>query len=248
MSLLTTQVRGRDDVRRFFDRLAADYRDCHGRADRLLAYRLGLIRELLAGGGRGDLLEIGCGTGFHLFALAAEFDRATGTDLSPAMIAAAEGIRRQHPAGERVRLAVDAAEELATIADASMDVVLCVGAFEHLTDRPAALRQIRRVLRQGGRFVCLTPNAGWFWYAWLAPALGLATTHLSSDRFVAATELASLLEAAGLRLDRLGYWTFVPAGDMPRPWAAVGSLLDGLGRWLRLPRLRGGLLCRAVRE
>jgi 2-polyprenyl-6-hydroxyphenyl methylase/3-demethylubiquinone-9 3-methyltransferase len=243
----TRPVHDSGDIRAFFDGIAADYRDTHGRGDRPLRYRLGLIARLLEGLPTGSLLEIGCGTGLHLFPLADRFERAVGVDLSPAMIAAADRIRQAHPARARIELAVDRAEELASVDDSSMDVVLCVGALEHMPDRPAVLRQVRRVLRRGGAFICLTPNADWLWYAQVAPLLGIPTTHLSSDRFIGKYELIRLLEGEGFDMDHLGHWTFIPRGDMPLPWPWLLGPLDLPGRWLRIPRLRGGLLSRARR-
>jgi 2-polyprenyl-6-hydroxyphenyl methylase/3-demethylubiquinone-9 3-methyltransferase len=247
LALRTQTVDDAEDVREFFDRLAPGYRDRHCRGNRLLRRRLRIIEGLLEGVPRGSLLEIGCGTGLHLFPLARGFERACGIDLSPAMIEAAERVRRSHDAGERITLAVERAEDLRSIDDASMDAVLCVGAFEHMLDRRAVLREVRRVLRRGGAFVCLTPNADWIWYANLAPLLGIATTHLSTDRFVGKYELIRLLEEAELNTERLGYWSFIPRGDMPAAAALALRTLDIPGRALRVPRLRGGLFCRAIR-
>jgi ubiquinone/menaquinone biosynthesis C-methylase UbiE len=247
MPLRTTPIDGPDGIRAFFDRLAPLYRDCHGKAKTLLRYRLGLIDRLLQGSKRGFLVEIGCGTGLHLFALAEGFRWAHGTDLSGGMIEQAERLRRQHPWSGRITLSVDPAEALASVGDGAADAVLCVGALEHMPDKAAVLRQVRRVLKPGGAFVCLTPNADYLWYAHLAPRLGLDTKHLSTDRFLDEPELIRLLNAAGLKAEIVDYWTFIPRGDMPAGLAAVLGWLDAAGRIFRISRLRGGLCCRAVR-
>lgn len=248
MFLRTTQVENQADIRAFFDRLAPVYRDCHGSAAKLLRYRLRIIERLLRGVEREVLVEIGCGTGLHLLALAASFRRAHGTDLAPAMIAQAEARRRTHACAERISFSVDPAETLASVADATASAVLCVGAFEHMPERLAVLRQVWRVLKPDGVFVCLTPHAGWLWYARLAPWLGYDITHLSSDRFVDAGELTRLLDAAGLGAASLDYWTFIPRGDIPGAWPLLLECLDLAGRVFRLPAWRGGLCCRAVKS
>ena len=241
-------MRDAEEVRGFFDALADDYRESHGEAGPLLRYRLRLIRRLLKDVGRSCLVEIGCGNGLHLFPLAAEFDTAIGTDLSPGMIAAAEAIRAEQPHGKRVRLTADPAERLASVEDGVADAVLCVGAFEHMLDKGRVLKEVARVLKPGGVFVCLAPNANWVWYTQLAPWLRLHTRHLSTDRFVSGGDWRTLLQQAGLTPIALGTWRFVPAGDMPRWAAGTMRILDGIGGVLRISSLRGGCYVKAVRS
>ena len=247
MRLRTLNVSSAEDIRQFFDQIASEYTDSHGNPELLLAYRLGVIHSLMNAQDSGSLIEIGCGTGLHLFALTGSFRHLTGTDLSPAMIERAEEIRRNHPSGDKVSLYANPAESLDSVGDYHADTVLCVGAFEHMPDKDAVLREVRRVLKPGGAFICLTPNADFIWYRWLAPALGLATRHLSTDRFVSRGELERILPSTGFQIERLGFWTFIPSGDLTEGWAWILSMADRLGRLLRIGRLRGGLCFRAVR-
>ncbi len=246
--LRTRTVHDSGDIRAFFDTIASGYRESHGRADRLLEYRLALIRRLLTPSLGGVLLEIGCGPGVHLFALAESFKRAIGVDLSPNMIAAAQTIRRTHPCAAQIELHAEPAERLACMKDDTADAVLCVGAFEHMPDQLAVLRQVRRVLKPGGRFVCLTLNGDYLWYRRIAPWLGTDIKHLSSDCFVNAAVLRALLSAAQLRVDASGYWRFVARGDMPG-WAAPAlEWLDRAGMVCKPALLRGGLYVCADKE
>jgi 2-polyprenyl-6-hydroxyphenyl methylase/3-demethylubiquinone-9 3-methyltransferase len=238
-------VQGAPQIQEFFDEVASDYAESHGEPDRLFGYRLQLLKTLMAGARRGILVEIGCGPGQHLMALADDFERAIGLDLSPAMINRAEIARFDHPLRERIRFAVDPAEELRTLSPQTIDVLFCVGALEHIPQKTLVLRQIRRVLVPEGRFICLTPNGGYIWYAHVARWLGCEVRHLSTDQFITARELRKLLTAAGFATETLGYWTFIPRGDMPAPAARLMDLLDGAGRLFRLPALRGGLCVRA---
>ena len=246
--LVTRSVASRDEVAAHFDAAAPAYREAHGRAERLLAYRLGLVRARLGQpGADGVLLEIGCGTGVHLLPLARDYARAIGTDLSAGMVAEARRRAAELPWGDRVELRVDPAEELSTVADASVEAVLCVGALEHMWDRPRVLAQVARVLRAGGRFVCLTPNGGWLWITHLAPRLGCAVRHLSTDGFLTRDELATFATGAGLAVVSVEPWTFIPRGDIPRPWGPLLAALDRLGGWVGAASLRGGLVLTAER-
>jgi 2-polyprenyl-6-hydroxyphenyl methylase/3-demethylubiquinone-9 3-methyltransferase len=234
-------VNSPEDVIRHFDALAPTYAEAHGPAERLLAYRLRVIWRLLAGVPHGTLLEIGCGTAIHLLALAGGFDRAIGTDASPAMVEAARRLAAATRPGVSISIRVDPAEELTTIADLSADAVVCVGALEHMQDKERVVGQVRRVLRPGGRFVCLTPNGGYCWYRHVAPMLGRDVQHLSTDRFLKPPELESLLNAAGLETVARRFWTFVPRGDLPAGTEPILTALDWCARLTGWGYLRGGI-------
>jgi SAM-dependent methyltransferase len=246
--LRTQVVRSRGEVAAHFDRAAGHYHEAHGSAEQLLAYRVTVICALLAGANRGTLLEVGCGTASHLLALAGEFEAAIGTDVSTEMIRVATEAVAASPFADRVALRMDPAESLASVDDATVDVVLCVGALEHMVDRPAVVTQAHRVLRGGGRFVCLTPNGGSWWYRWLAPLLRRETRHLSTDHFLTKAELEAMLGSAGFGDVRLSWWRFVPRGDVP---AVVGSLLqagEAVGDRLGIGWLQGGLAAVATKR
>jgi SAM-dependent methyltransferase len=246
-SLTTRTIRDQSELVAFFNQWAVSCPETHGDADRLLQYRLELILRCCEGRS-GVLLEIGCGTAVHLAKLAPAFSQSIGADISSEMVDAAR--RRVHasPYRDRIELRVDPAEELRTINDASVDVVLCVGALEHMLYRHQALRQVSRVLKSGGVLVLLTPNGGYCWYTLLAPLLGWSTRHLSTDRFLDRREAVSLLQFADLRLIGCDFWTFIPKADMPRWTGVILEVLDRVGRICRLGACRGGLILTATRD
>jgi 2-polyprenyl-6-hydroxyphenyl methylase/3-demethylubiquinone-9 3-methyltransferase len=230
------------DVRAFFDQHAASYAEQHGDPERLLADRLALVRREARLAPDDVVLDLGCGHGHHLLALAPEIARGIGVDLSPAMIELARARLAASPWADRLRFeAGDAARLEGVVAADSVDLALCIGAFEHMLDKRAALASVHRVLRAGGRFFCLTPSGDYLWYRALAPLLGFATKHLSTDVFPTRDALTTLLVRAGFDHVRTGCWTFIPRGDMP---PSIGRLLAGLdtvGRIAGLRALRGGL-------
>ncbi len=103
------------------------------------------------------VLDVACGTGV-VARLAAHSVGAAGTvaglDINPGMLAAA---RSATPPG----MAIDwheASGEAMPLPDASFDAVLCQMGLQFVSDRPAALREMRRVLAPGGRLILNSPG------------------------------------------------------------------------------------------
>jgi SAM-dependent methyltransferase len=98
------------------------------------------------------LLDVGCGIGW----LADHFADYTGLDGSPDAVDAAT------ERGRNVQLH-DVAEPL-PCADASFDGVVMKDLLEHVPDPVALVREVRRVLRPGGRVFASSPDAQrWVW-------------------------------------------------------------------------------------
>jgi len=235
------------DIRSFFDECAATGSpEQHGHPQRLLEYRLALARNLARPRPPDVVLDLGCGNGHHLLALRPEVARGIGVDVSPGMIELARTRLRSSPQKANLAFEVDDAEELEGIADQSIDLAICIGAFEHMLDKQAVLASVYRVLKFGGRFFCLAPRADYVWYRTIAP--GFATKHLSSDRMLTEDEFSVLLDQAGLGRIRCAPWTFIPKGDVPALVAFLLTVLDAIGRHARLNSLRGGLALCAWKE
>ena len=247
--VVTTPSYDTSDIRSFFDQCASTGSpEQHGDARRLLEYRLALVRNLARPRLTDVLLDLGCGNGHHLCAIGPEVNRGIGIDISPGMIELARARLRSSPSKANLTFEVDNAEELNRIEDQSIDLAICIGAFEHMLDKRAVLASIYRVLKFGGRFFCLTPRADYVWYQTIAPLLGFATKHLSSDRMLTKGEFLALLDAARFRRSRFAPWTFIPKGDIPPAAALLLTVLDAIGRHARLDSLRGGLSLCAWKE
>jgi ubiquinone/menaquinone biosynthesis C-methylase UbiE len=247
--VVTTPAYDTRDIRSFFDQCASTGSpEQHGDAQRLLEYRLALVRSLARPRPTDVLLDLGCGNGHHLCALGPEVARGIGIDISPGMIELARDRLRTSPSKTDLTFEVDDAEKLKGIADQSIDLAICIGAFEHMLDKRAVVASIYRVLKFGGRFFCLTPRGDYVWYRTIAPLLGLATKHLSSDRMLTKAEFLELLDEARFRRSRFASWTFIPRGDIPPVAAQLLTVLDAIGRHARLDSLRGGLSLCAWKE
>src|SRR5215510_12388699 len=247
--VVTTPSCSTREIRSFFDQCASTGSpEQHGHPQRLLEYRLALVRSLARPRPTDVVLDLGCGPGHHLLALGPEVARGIGIDVSPGMIELARARHRSSTWRSNLAFEVDDAEELEGIADQSIDLAICIGAFEHMLDKPAVLASIYRVLKLGGRFFCLAPRADYVWYRTIAPLLGLATKHLSSDRMLTNGEFLALLDAARFCRSRFAAWTFIPKGDIPPAAALLLTVLDAIGRHARLDSLRGGLSLCAWKE
>ncbi len=187
------------------------------------------------------VLDLGCGNGHHLAAMASDIARGTGVDLAPRMVASARSLAT----APNLSFRVDDVEACDSLCDASADVVICTGVLEHVLRPESVFRQIRRVLRPGGRFVVLTVNGSFWWYR-LADRIGLPTRHLSSDKRLTKRDARRFFTESGLE-GSVDSWTFVPRGDMPTLAALACDASDTLGRWLDASFLRGGLVLHGSR-
>jgi ubiquinone/menaquinone biosynthesis C-methylase UbiE len=108
-------------------------------------------REWLTERARGQVLEVAIGTGRNLPHYPAGLT-ITGVELSPAMLAIAR--KRAADLGRDADLREGDAEHL-PFGDASFDTVVCALSLCTIPDPVAALGEMRRVLRPGGRLLLL---------------------------------------------------------------------------------------------
>ena len=161
-----------------------------------------------------DVLDVATGTGDLAFAIRkAGVDRVTGLDFSAEMIASATAKGRER--GADVSFVVGDAMAL-PFADASFDACTVSFGLRNMPDYGAAIAEMARVLRPGGRFICLemTPYRTpllrvpfQFYFERIVPLIGGV---LSGDReaytylpksvaaFPPAEELAALMRGADL--------------------------------------------------
>jgi ubiquinone/menaquinone biosynthesis C-methylase UbiE len=195
-------------------------------------------------------LDIGCGVGDVAALLAARGFRVQAVDPSE------ENVRR---AGRNLgdlgaRACVGAAEAL-PYEDRTFDVVVLADVIEHVGSIDGSLAEARRVLRPGGRVICVTPIRGalaaWRFVDRLAwrlagptrrggqrPAAG-STVH---ERFLSVAELRRALERAGLSPVAFERVCFYPA---PETVGAFGAFMARRAR--RSPRAFERAADRAIR-
>ena len=93
------------------------------------------------------LLEIGCGMGTDLLQFARNGARCVGIDLTPRSVEITR--HRFHLYGAEAGLMISDGEHL-PFRDESFDVVYSNGVLHHTPDTAGAIREVYRVLRQGG--------------------------------------------------------------------------------------------------
>lgn len=103
------------------------------------------------------VLEVACGRGGFLRLLAHAGARVTGCDFSSAALRAAAAKFSSFNGSLSASLIQGDAQNL-PFADASFDVVISCETIEHLPQVHAALRELHRVARPGGRLFLTTPN------------------------------------------------------------------------------------------
>jgi SAM-dependent methyltransferase len=154
------------------------------------------------------LLDVGCGGAW----LGDHFENYTGIDVSPDAVEAARSAGRQ-------ALLVDGDEPL-PFDEANFDGVVLKDVLEHVADPVALVREVRRVLKTGGRVFASSPDAQrWVWDDY---------TH---RRPFTRKSFRKLFEDQGLTVERLGYESVMPGT----------GILSGLTRRKQRPRVLAAL-------
>jgi ubiquinone/menaquinone biosynthesis C-methylase UbiE len=180
--------------RRYWDRKSATYDAEMGVWDRRL---FGDSREWACGQAAGEVLEVAAGTGLNLPCYPAEVT-LTGLDLSEGMLAIARDRARR--LGRPVTLRQGSAQQL-PFADGSFDTVLCTFGLCAIADPAAAVAEMVRVLRPGGRLILVDHVAsssrvvrGMQWL------VELASVPLAGEHF--RRRPSKLVEALGVPVER----------------------------------------------
>jgi 2-polyprenyl-3-methyl-5-hydroxy-6-metoxy-1,4-benzoquinol methylase len=117
------------------------------------------------------VLDIGCGDAGVIIAFAEAGAEVAGLELDEKSLVRARLRAEEH--GVEAVLSKGVAEAL-PFPDHSFDLVILDNVLEHVTDRAATLREIRRVLRPGGLLYMVTPKPFAVYSLWNDPHYDLA--------------------------------------------------------------------------
>lgn len=135
------------------------------------------------------ILDAGCGTGNFSLKLARMGCPVTGADISEKMLAVA----REKAATEGLAanfLVMDAAA--LEFPDGSFDAAVSMAAFEFISDREKALKEMLRVVKRGGVALVGTINRDSSWGEMYAEAAKLENSVFRHARLMTASELANI--------------------------------------------------------
>ncbi|MEY7847836.1 methyltransferase domain-containing protein [Natrarchaeobius sp. A-rgal3] len=167
------------------------------------ADRRRFVREALDLEGDERVLSIGCGPGFEPAELAPIVDgEVVGVDRSEAMLALASRRCNDSP---NVTLTTGDATDL-PIADESADAATVVQVYQYVDDLEAAIDELARVLRPGGR--AMVYHTDWDSLVWRSTNRARAKRVLEAffehcPRPHLGSELAEPLREGGLVVDRV---------------------------------------------
>ena len=140
------------------------------------------------------LLEIGCTAGHYTFMLAEQGYHVTGTDISAESIKAAQAVGRRAGLNLAEFLQADA-EDMREIADDTFGGAFSFSTLRYVPNPVRAMREIRRVLKPGGRAVVDFPNKYCPWFEFLKFLAG-GERHIH-DHTYSAGEVRKMMQEAG---------------------------------------------------
>jgi ubiquinone/menaquinone biosynthesis C-methylase UbiE len=194
----------------------------------------------------GTLLDVGCGSGVMSRELAARASRYVGIDVALGMVEAARSALRDL---DNVEFRVGDVTCL-DMRTASIDTICAIGLLEYLDDPQPALREMRRVLRPGGRLILSVPYqySPWrLWEQWLylptrravAILFPPRTPYRLIHRFYSVRGYRRVTAKQGFHVQRVEFYNF-PL--LPRPfdvlWPRLTAATVRLATGLRHTPLR----------
>jgi ubiquinone/menaquinone biosynthesis C-methylase UbiE len=238
--------------------LPADLREAYttyrrerlGRGRRLYAMFRARVRERYGEPGRGIALDLGCGVGASLLAMAGDFAQVVGVDPSlPDLILARKALEQAGIAN--VTLAQAYAQGV-PLADGCCDWASAQNVLEHVMDLDGALREVGRVLRPGGAFAAdsrnrydlfmLEPHVRLRWVGCLPRRWQAAYVRARRGLAYTGTRLLSYGELLSALRRHVGLRTVITYPDVTAYGVGPGSA-RAVERVARVP-LAGALLLR----
>lgn len=175
------------------------------------------VLELAGDLGSKKVLDVGCGYGELLSQAASAYQDAEffGIDYSP------ERVKESGLARVKTQR-VDIEEERFPFEDAFFDVIFCTEVLEHLREPAGCFREIRRVLKTGGRAIFTVPNGDGFFpfnrFPGIVPGRWLRSkllpyehpenTDQPVDTCFEYEEIIGLIKGGGFSVEKISGWRY----------------------------------------
>lgn len=215
----------------------------HGSAlgPRGISKRLDALRRLTSLEGE-RLLDVGCASGEYTEELARGFTSTDAIDIEPERLEIFDKRLADRGIAHRILISRMSAEDM-SFRDQTFDAVTAIEVLEHIPDLDAALGEIHRVLRPGGRFMVTGPNRlfpfethgvifrGKRYPAARAPFLPwIPPLHqrMADARNFTITSLRRTVQPHGFRL--VGWTRLMPPFDRSRAGKRIRTATDRLER------------------
>lgn len=155
-----------------------------------------LVKKLVKGG---NILEIGCGVGSLISALAGKNRKVIGIDPSkPAIKMAKQKIKEMNLKGVFI---VVGRGEMISFSDDFFDSIICTDVLEHVKEDLSLLIELRRVLKKDGIALISVPALQKLW--------GKQDDEQHHYRRYSMIELEYLLEKANFKIIFIRYWNSI---------------------------------------
>ena len=177
------------DVAEFNDRAASYDHGWRGRLHHEIADRTGNLALATVASPR-RVLDLGCGTGYLVRALAGHYpdaEQLVGIDAAPEMVRTASATTHE----DRLTFAVGVEEQIGN-PDETFDLIVSTTSFDHWSDQQAGLSECARVLRPGGQLVLVDQFSWWLMPTMLTSRRGKARTKRRATRLLLDAGFCSL--------------------------------------------------------
>jgi ubiquinone/menaquinone biosynthesis C-methylase UbiE len=234
------------NVREHYDKSATDWDETFA-AEKLNPRHVQacwrIFRKMLGDDcGNGTAVELGVGTGLFTDRLAPRFQRLVAVDFSQQMLEALRANMARKGIGN-IDYICARAEALETVESGSIDAVWCFGLLENIKELEPLFREVRRILKPGGRFVGVASNGACPWYT-IRRRLKPDAWYWQDVNLHTAGALRAAAQAGGLTEHALRGWGLIPSQIPDSPLLAPFAAAEWIIEQTPLRRWMGGLAFR----